>query len=135
MEGDLEANSSDSRLLVKKVLVHYRMPRVRCANVEDMTKKWSPACHGGEKHEWAPDCERRSACLACGKKAGQATAMMTDWFSAGTIFETNLKFDVGGKLNKSCKERLAASGPADGSWKLALGVNENGGSKPRTRKG
>ena len=119
---------------MKDVLVHFRMPRVRDKHVEDMTKKWTLVCHGGETHQWAPECERRNACRKCGEAAGHETAMMTDWVGAGTIFETNLLFDGSGKLNKSCKERLAASGPDDGSWKLALGVNENGGSRKRRQQ-
>jgi hypothetical protein len=133
MEGDPEANSSESRLVVKDVLVHFRMPRHREKYVEDMTKKWTLVCHGGT-HVWTTECERRNACRKCGHTADQKTAMMTDWFGAGTIFETNLLFDVSGKLNKSCRERLAASGPDDGSWKLALGVNENGGSRKRRQQ-
>ena len=124
LEDEIGASSSGTapRRRVKNVLVQYRMPRARYQQVEDIKKPWTLVCHGGPSHSWTDHCERRNECKACGKTAGQDTARMTERVEPATIFETDLALNMNNKLTKVAKERLAASGPSDGSWSVKLGV-------------
>jgi hypothetical protein len=103
---------------VKKVLVHYRVPRVRSKASDDVSKPWALCCHGG--HVWQTACDRRTDCVNAGRAAGQDTAKITQSFEPTQIFETGVVLISTGKLTKKSAELIAESGPLDGSWRALL---------------
>ena len=115
---------------VESVVVHYRMPRRKRAWVDELTRPWKRVCWAGvgvtsdEQHEWDPACEHRKACCDFACRNNSSTSRMTQVISANNVFATKIHFNQSQGLTVESRERIARSGPRDGAWGHALGVEQ-----------
>ena len=120
---------------IKSLQLHFRMPLLRNKFNDDVQKPWALACHG--LHKWTKACEQTGECRRAAKAAtgSMAVTEMLYVAEADELMEADVGLRAGDQITSKSRERLAEHGPADGSWRILLGLpaSDSAQEKPSKR--